>query len=181
MSTFSNDNHLLDLYSKWLIFPEQYQEEMAITIDKIIFSTLSKQHLQPIYRRFEDVSDLHQDLRLLCFKALTRIENPTNKRIFNFLKITIEYGLKDKARQVGKRLDREQIEAESLCRFHSQSEPFFHFGDKILNQVATLLASGETKVSICKELNLTKAELNKKIEALRKNYLLKEINEETSI
>lgn len=159
------------LYQKWKESPEFYGKEMSDTVDKIIYSTLNGQSLQPIYKKFEEKADLIQELRYLCFKKLGNISNPTNKRIFNFLKISIVLALKDKTRRVGKRLDREPIERAILGEKSPRSSTsFFYFNDQLLEDVATLLSDGETKQDICKLLNITRSQLNKQVKKLKVIY-----------
>lgn len=157
------------LYTKWRNNPTQYQKEMADTIDKIIYSTLARQSLQPIYWRIEDRDDLIQELRLLCFSKLQRISNPTNKRIFNFLRISIILGLKDMTRKVGKRMDRELREVEVLGE-KTRETSIFYFNDGLLEKIATLLSNGESRQDICTKLQITRGRLNKEIEKLRNIY-----------
>ncbi len=165
--TVEKEGHLINLYLKWMDNPELYGKEMSETVDKIIYSTLKKQSLEPIYKRFEDYEDLIQELRLLCFQKLNRISNPTNKRIFNFLRISIILALKDKARKVGKFLDREEKEDELLGEKVKTPNPCFCFGDELLDNVATLLAYGETKQKICKDLHISRTKLQQQIEKLK--------------
>jgi hypothetical protein len=160
------------LWHKWKDNKPAYDHEIAQVIDKMIFSTLQKQTLCPIYRRFEDREDLIQELRLLCLQKLNNIDSSRtdNKSIFLYNKISISFALKDKARKVGKRLDREEQEAEILGEKHSPIGTPFFFNDTLLEQVATLVASGETKQSICNILNVSRNRLNKEIEKLRVIY-----------
>lgn len=162
--------HLSLLYLKWKDNPKIHGQEMAETIDKIIYSTIRKQTLEPIYKKFEDHEDLIQELRLLCLQKLDRIEDPTNKRIFNFLRISISLALKDKARKVGKLLDREEKEEEILGEKVKLPITCFCFGDQLLDNVATLLAHGETKQSICSILNISRTRLQQAIEKLKVIY-----------
>lgn len=161
---------LITLYSKWKENPSQYGQAMAETVDKIIYSTLHRQSLEPIYWRVEDRDDLMQELRLLCFQKLNRITNPTNKRIFNFLRISIKLALKDRTRKVGKRLDREEKESEFLGERVMDMPTFFYFNDVLLEQVATLIASGETKQKICSTLNISRTKLNREVSRLKVIY-----------
>lgn len=163
-------DHLLNLYLNWKKSPSQFNEEMAETVDKIIFSTLSRQRLNPIYKRIEDHEDLIQDLRILCFQKLTKISNPTNKRIFNYLKISINLALRDKARKVGKFLDRESKEAEILGDRKKSTPPMLFYNNSLLENIAKLLAEGETKQNICSILSITRTKLNKEIQKLRTIY-----------
>lgn len=161
---------LYTLYMKWKSSPKEYGEEMAVTIDKIIYSTLHRQTLEPIYRKIEDRDDLIQELRFLCFKKLANITEPSNKRIFNFLRISIQLALKDKARKVGKRLDREAVEEHILGEKSQPISLLFYFNDEQLENIATLLAVGETKQSICSQLSITRTTLNKELAKLREIY-----------
>lgn len=165
---------LSTLYSKWKEHPSEYGYEMAETVDKIIYSTLHKQNLEPIYWKFEDRDDLIQELRMLCFQKLNRISDPSNKRIFNFLRISIKLALKDKARKVGKRLDREETESEILGEKVKNVPTLFFFDDTLLEQIATLLANGETKQHVCSTLSISRTKLNKEIDRLRVIYSDKE-------
>jgi hypothetical protein len=158
------------LYLKWKDSPEEYGAEMAETVDKIIFSTLHRQPLQPIYWKIEDKDDLLQELRAMCFQKLNRITNPDNKRIFNYLRVSIKLALKDKSRKVGKRLDREEKEAEVLGEKTKSFPTLFYFNDIRLEQIATLIASGETKQNICSQLNISRTVLKREIERLRIIY-----------
>ncbi len=156
------------LYQKWMENPSQYGQEMAITVDKIIHSTLATQRLRPIYWRTEELEDLMQDLRLLCFKNLRNIKNASNKSIFNYLRISIIFYLKDKTRKVGKYLDREEKENEVLGG-KVINTTMFCFGDTRLDQIAYLLSHGETKQNICSMLGITRSTLNKDINKLKQS------------
>jgi hypothetical protein len=161
---------LSSLYLKWKESPNEYGNQMAETVDKIIFSTINRQSLHPIYRKIEDHDDLIQELRYLCFQRLNKINEPTNKRIFNYLRISIKLALKDKARKVGKRLDRESIEIDVLSEKVKPLDPLFYYNDTLLEQVATLLANGETKQNICSILSITRGKLDKEIDRLKVMY-----------
>lgn len=164
------DGQLSVLYRKWKEDPDKYSFELSQTVDKIIYSTLSRQSLQPFYWRTEDRDDMIQDLRVLCWKKLNNINPPiTNKRIFNFLRVSIKLALKEKARKVGKRLDREAVEYKAISTYSQVSEPF-SLGDPVLDRVAFLLLSGQTKSNIREELNLSRGKLNKYIDKLREIY-----------
>jgi hypothetical protein len=171
MKAQSEQGHLVNLYFSWLEDPQTHGKEMAETIDKIIYSILQKYSTDPIYRRIEDREDLLQDLRLLCIKKLHNIKDPTNKRIFNFLKISIKLALLDKTRRVGKFLDREAKEQEVLGEKVKDPMSFtFCFGDDTLDKVATLLAYGETKQNICTQLGISRSKLNQQIDKLKVIY-----------
>lgn len=161
---------LSTLYLKWKESPNEYGNEMAETIDKIIYSTIKRQSLFPIYRKTEDVDDLMQELRYLCFQKLNKITDPSNKRIFNFLRVSIKLALKDKARKVGKKLDREEVECEILGEKPKLIDPVFYFNDLLLEQVATLLSIGETKQNVCSKLGITRTRLDREIERLKVMY-----------
>lgn len=165
-----NNGQLSLLYLKWKDDPSRYGEEMVNTINSIIHYTLNKQSLEPIYRRTEDVEDLYQELRVLCFQKLDKITDPSNKRIFNYLRVSISLALKDRARRVGKKLDREAQEAEILGEKTKSFPTLFYYGDEMLEQVATLLANGETKQSICLNLKIKRTELDKQIDRLKVIY-----------
>jgi hypothetical protein len=161
-------DHLLNLYNNWIVNPKDFNEEMKEVIDKIIYSTVRKQSLDPIYRRIEDNDDLAQELRALCFSKLRKISEPTNKRIYNYLKVCIKLNLKDRCRKVGKYLDREVIENSILGDKNPNN--FFCFGDSMLDRIAYLLAYGSPKKDICLELNISRPKLQKEIERLKEFY-----------
>ena len=171
----SDQGQLISLYHKWKESPNEYGNEMAATIDKIIYSTLHRQSLLPVYWKFEDRDDLMQELRLLCFQKLNKITDPSNKRIFNFLRISIKLALLDKTRKVGKRLDREPKEVEILGEKSKTLPSLFYFNDELLEQVATLISNGETQQYICKKLNISRTRYNKEINRLKNIYHEKQI------
>lgn len=172
MSKLNHDSEgqLITLYNKWIVSPKEYDQEMSETVDRIIHSTLNRQSLEPIYRKIEERTDLIQDLRFLCFKKLRNIQNPTNKRIFNFLRISISLALKDKARKVGKRLDREPIECDALKERAKVMPSIFYFNDPMLEKVATFLSEGESKRNICTILKISRSKLKQEIEKLKVMY-----------
>lgn len=164
------ENELLTLYNKWLNDPHRYGEAMAKVVDKIIYSTLNSQSLSPIYHRFEDKEDLIQDMRVICFKSLKKVTEPTNKRIFNFLRISIEFTLKDKTRRTGKRMDREKIEKQTLCDKLTYVSSHYLHPDEQTNSIANMLSHGYNKTEICKTLSISRNNLEKKIEELKEYY-----------
>ena len=167
MATNIDTGQLYTLYLNWKADPKRYGQEMAETVDKIIRSTVSRQSLMPVYRRFEDSEDLIQDLRYLCFKKLQNIENPSNKRIFNYLRVSISLALKDKARKVGKRMDREPIEASTLGEKKDYDTSYLSFGDPLLDQIAIMLANKESKQAIVDQLGIDRLQLDKQINKLK--------------
>jgi hypothetical protein len=187
-----NQDHLYRLYTKWGANKKLHEVEMASTIDKIIYSTIAKKSNLPFYRRFEEKEDLIQDLRFLCFQKLSKsvdisldkysiylkscqeknvaaLKYPVwcNKTLFNYIRITIEYHLLDKNRKVGKQMDREEVEDDILGENRQTNALSFCFGDGILDQVATLLAHGQTKQNICSELKISRVELQDAIERIK--------------
>lgn len=164
------ENELVNLYNKWLKDPNIYGDQMSKLVDKIIHSTLNSQSLSPIYLRFEDKEDLIQDMRVMCFSKLRKVTNPDNKRIFNFLRVSIKFTLKDKTRKTGKRMDRESIEQKLLAdKLTYNSSHYLHPNDH-LNKVANMLSEGYNKGEICQVLNLTRSKLERNIEELREYY-----------
>lgn len=167
-SKYEHDQQLFTLYSKWVIDPQSYNEEMGQTVERIVRWVLSRKPDQSIYYRIEDRDDLVQDLKLVCFRKLQTVENPTNKRIFNRLRLAVLYALKDRARKLSKYIDREEIE-NTLCS-PVKSDPLPDFGEKELNTLADYLASGYGKRKICKELAITPKLYEDMLEQLRQYY-----------
>ena len=158
---------LFHLYTKWHENPKEYDEEMRNMIDKIIYFSMQKFKTLPIYYRTEEKDDLIQDLRLMCFSRLKqKIDNPSNKRIFNYLKICIRGRLLDHTKRVGRYMDRDRVELP--VKDHSDIPT--DFGSKTANQVASLLSRGEKKSDICKHLNLTKKEYLDSVNQIKNYY-----------
>lgn len=170
MST-KTDGPLSLLYENWVKDPKSYEDQLRITIDKIIYSTLGRQKVSPYYWRYEDREDMIQDLRVLCWRRLNKIKPPiTNKRLFNYLRITIVLALKERARKIGKILDRENLETKVLGVGTSiQPEPF-SFGDAMLDQVATLLVYKASRKDISRLLDISTYRVNWYIGKLRAIY-----------
>lgn len=167
--TDPNNNHLLVLYQQWKANPEKYQEAWAKVIDSVIHSTLATTSLRPFYWRVEELEDLYQELRALLFKKLNRIQNPTNKRIFNFLRITIKFYLREKARTVGKRMDRENIENSHLGeQIKTPDENLVLFADPQMNEVAQLLIAGRTRKEIRSRTDLSVSAFNNVMANIKK-------------
>lgn len=166
-----DQDHLLVLYSRWMDNKKQYGGQMAEAIDRIITTVLAKHPVPPFYRRTEDKADLLGELRLLCLQRLERIENPTNKRIYNYLRVSIELYLKDKSRKVGRQIDREDVENDFLGEKTKYPSLGFCFGDPTAEQVANMLAHGETKQSIRERLDLSRTELEDVIENIKETLL----------
>lgn len=123
----------------------------------------------PIHYKTEGYEDLVQDLRLACFSALSRVENPTNKRLYNFLKTTVEYKLMDKAKRVRKRLTLDVKERESHRLSTEIPEPIV-FGNSLDNMVADLLSKGYTREQIRTITDIKKSELTRSLERIERAY-----------
>lgn len=165
---YEHDQQLLTLYNKWVADPHTYNPAMAQTVERIIRWVLARKPDRGIYYRIEDQDDLLQDLKTICFKKLQTVENPTNKRIFNRLRLAVLYGLKDRARKLSKYIDREEIENTLLVPV--QSEPLPDFGERPLNTLADYLSSGYGKRKICKELAITPQIYEEMVGRLRQYY-----------
>jgi DNA-binding transcriptional regulator YiaG len=162
-----SQDHLLRLYSAWRENPASYGEEMLEAVDKIITLQLKRYPNAPIYWRVEEKKDLIAELRLLCFQKLGKITNPTNKRIYNYLRCSIALALKDKTRKVCKQMDREDIENAALM---DTPQDFLHplfLNDELQTKVANLLIQGETRESIRESLKLSRGEFANIIDAIK--------------
>lgn len=172
-NNFVPDGHLSSLFLKWKRDPELWGEEMAKTVDSIIYYSLKRQSLHPVFRKYEDDEDLIQELRLLCFERLHKVQNPTNKRLFNYLQVSIRLGLMDKTRRVGKLMDRDRIisnVAPGKTMEPDFSNDYFNFGNTLTNQVATLLSEGYSKSKIKKMLKVSSNKMAEIIKELKSIY-----------
>lgn len=165
---YEHDQQLLTLYTKWVDNPVEYNTQMAQTVERIIRWVLARKPDRAIYYRIEDQDDLLQDLKTICFRKLQTVENPTNKRIFNRLRLAVLYGLKDRARKLSKYMDREEIE-NMLCN-PLKPDPLPDFGEESLNILADYLSSGYGKRKICKELEISPKIYEQMVDQLRQYY-----------
>lgn len=167
-TSYEHDQQLVTLYHKWVSDPQAYGEEMATTVRRIVSWVLDRQPTHSIYYRIEDRDDLRQDLEAVCFRKLQTVTEPTNKRIFNRLRLAVLFELKTKARKLSRYIDREEIE-NTLCS-PVASEPLPDFGEVDLNNLAEYLSSGLGKRKICKELGLTPKIYEERVAQLRQYY-----------
>lgn len=181
------DGHLSDLYLRWKNDPKKWEAEMLETIDKIISATVGSQFRKSMnYRPFECDADLRQELRVVCFeKVLPRIKYTAapgtcmvqlNKRLYNYLKMSIINHLKDfrdrtslrrrrddsvfshQRGQISKRKDSTPLEF-ALSVFEDSTK-----------EVAQLLAGGEKKKGICRKLQMKPSEYDRHLKILQKHY-----------
>lgn len=164
------NTQLVDLFNKWKTNRKLYDNEMVETLDKILYSTIGRERLRPFYWRYESYEDMIQDLRVLCYRKLDKITDPTNKRIFNYIRITVKLGLMDKARKVGKQLDREVFEKAEVSEVFHTDDTVFFFDDPLLENVATALSNGYNQKFIRESFGLTAKQYNNAIKKLREIY-----------
>lgn len=169
-SAFQNSTQLETLYQKWKANPQAYGQEMAETVDRIIHFVLGKWYIPPLLE-YEDKEDLVSSLRLLCFQKMENIVNPTNKRIFNYLTISINLTLRHLQRKVKKGLTR------PIPPFVDKSSKDVHidspslnliFNDPQTTRVAELLSRGYTREDIRSTEGLSRTEIEKIIEQIKK-------------
>jgi hypothetical protein len=160
------DYNLQKEYFSWKANPQDLAFPQSV--DRIIFKTISRTNLRPFYHKYEEYEDLIQELRYVCFKRLKNLQDPTSKRIYNFLRVTIDFTLKEQARRVGKLIDRKE------CTMVQIKEPIYHitsnlfFVNDVMNDVALLLIQKYSKKEISKELGIPVRSLNKFIQKIKK-------------
>lgn len=162
-----NQDHLLRLYTAWKEDPASYGEEMLEAVDKIINLQLKRYPNAPTYRRTEDREDLVSELRLLCFRKLSKITNPTNKRIYNFLRCSVSLALRDKNRKVCRQLDKEKIENSVLAETPEEFISPLFLNNEIQTKVANMLIRGDTRESIRETLGISRGEFTNIIDAIK--------------
>lgn len=152
-------DHLLGLYLDWQRTGKM-SDELCCALDRIIGSCLTKFRTPTIYWRTEDQDDLLQELRLVALGCLRSIKDPTNKRIFNYIKISIRRYLGRRALRLAKKMDREAIENKVLRETAvALIHPDFLFLEPKLAQVATLIVAKYSKAEIRGLLHLTPQQL----------------------
>jgi hypothetical protein len=171
------DGHLCNLYHKWRAKPEQYSEEMAQTVNKVMHTVFRKRQVSSAYRNFEEYFDLQQELRKLCFESvLPNIKPPiTNRRIYNYLYTSILRRLQNlKKRAVTKNMKENEAAVSDRSRFLQDQvveiENFPTFGCQLTDQVAHMLGQGHTKTEIKRSLELNNHQLKRCLDTIRQHY-----------
>lgn len=169
---------LYETYLKWKRDPERYGDQMSVRIDRIIHKALSNKGHDPIYYKTEDRDDMIQDIRVAVIKALNRVENPDNKRLYNYLRVTVDGAWLDRNRKLGRMLDREKV-LSTLPMDNCYVMEVFSFRDPLLQDIARLLLDKTSEQEICSKLNISKSVLKKKKLEIGK-ILLEERHEKES-
>ena len=195
-----SSTQLVKLIRNYKLDPPAYQKQLTDTITKIIRSVLSKEGYTPIRKELEEVDDLIQDLRLLCLKLINKsvIEapqnNPTssntnidtermdrilNKKVYNYLTVSLTYALMYKLRKISKMEARSKIETALINSGFKNKEvntiedeviepyPGLFLENSLERKVSNLLANGYTKREVRNYLCLKEKEMKKVLQNIK--------------
>ena len=110
-------------------------------------------------------TDVIQDLRLLLLNKLREIKDPSNKRIYNFLKSHVYWALKIKRRTLKKNiLNHAKMEKPVTEKTETY---LFLTGDNTLQHIASLLIQGYTAKEIKSKLDISTTNYKKYIERIK--------------
>lgn len=171
MNQYKNDNQLLELYLRWKEDPKTYESQMLETVSKVIHFTLGKMRVKGSYRSFEEYEDLKQDILFTLYRvALPNIKNPTNKRIFNYLKYcVIRYVQQKKKSAITKNTkELDYITEERTSEYSMSCLP--EFGDPQTQKIAELLSMKYTRKEIKAILSIKSKDLQESIEKIKEYY-----------
>lgn len=162
-------DHLLNLYLKWEKEPIKYEQDMVNAVEGIARKTLITYGYSPVYWRIEDQEDLLQDLRIAGVQSLHKIKNPTNKRIYNYIKLTLQRVLIKRSYKLARYIDRES--SQQCWEQSSETDTdFLDITDPKLRTIAKLISSYETEKSICEFLQISKEDFQQYTQQLREIY-----------
>ena len=157
-------------YCKWLKDRNHYY--IPEFIEKLIKTNLVKQK----FKRFtnfdsEEFKEQIHNLRIKCYEKLNNLEEPTSKRIYNYLDCTVRYGLlhcrKDLAKYIDQKpfiVDAESLEVKNITSSDDDSLTYLKEDQKSL---ADLILAGYTNQEIIDKLDITKNELIKRKSKLK--------------
>lgn len=174
---FSNrfNDDLYYAYLKWKSDPKTYGSLLTEKLEKVVADTLQRNSWRPFYERIEDVEDLHQEILLRCFKAVTKVKvdgllpHEANKTIYNYLQVTATLYLRDKAKKVRLARCKDLIrEAQTPVTYFTENLPVHFIQDPVLMEVLDLRVQGFGYTEIQEKLNITSSKLKKYMQDLRK-------------
>lgn len=120
---------LLDVYLLWKEDSVKYNDLMNDRVSKIINYLLSRSRIV-FYpdERIEDFDDLLQEAKTHVFtKVLPKIEDPTSKRIFNYIETSLRYKFKLGGRKrIAKTIDNNFIELQEGINSIHQKDEFYN-------------------------------------------------------
>jgi hypothetical protein len=160
-------DHLYYLFLKWKSDPDTYGHLMLDTVDKIITDTIKRNPNPAIDEKLEELDDLRQDLRVKCFSLLKNkinidnlLPHEANKKIYNYLQVTITYFLMDKHKDVRRRKESERnILNETIPAFIEDEHEIIQFQNPTHNEIARLRIQGFNFQEIRDKLNLSQSQL----------------------
>jgi len=165
------DGQLLRLYFNWKQKPTEYGQELTDTLNKLIYTLLSRGYKLLNIGTLSTKEDILQDIRYLMIKALHRLQPPlTNKRIYNYLMMTAAGGIMTQNRKLSLYIKRRGTESEYLS-VKEQPHVIFNFGDELTDTVATMLSNKYNKTEICRELKITTSKLKSVINKIKEAYV----------
>ena len=162
---------MIDLFLNWKESKDEYSLEMANTLDRIINSVLKpRTGAVQLYYKTEDFEDLLQDIRFICLKRLANVKPPyTNKRLFNYLALSIKLYLKEKTRNTCRKLDKEKVEHHLTPTASGiDTSPFFLEPD--LDKVLSLRMAGFSWVEVKDKLAISSNELQRRRQEMEKRF-----------
>lgn len=174
---FSNrfNDDLYYTYLKWKSDPKFYGGLLAEKLEKVVADTLQRNSWRPFYERIEDVEDLHQEILLRCFKAVTKVKidgllpHEANKTIYNYLQVTATLYLRDKAKKVRLARHKDSVrEAQVSTTYFTENLPVHLVQDPLLMDILDLRVQGFGYTEIQEKLNITPGKLKKHMQNLRK-------------
>lgn len=166
------ENQLVNAFLSWRDNKELSSKEMSDTLDRIILSTLrSKYRSTQLYHKTEDFDDLLQDIRYICLRRLANVQPPyTNKRIYNYLSLSIKMYLKEKTRNTCKKLDKEKVEHHLTPAGSGSIETSSFFLDPTLDTILNYRFAGLHWTEIKQKLSLSTRELNRLRKEMEHRY-----------
>jgi hypothetical protein len=162
-----DNNHLVLLLERYKTAPIIFEKDLVKTIDKIINDTIRGNKYISTFKNMESFDDTFQDLRLVCLKVINKLKPPiNNKRIYNYLVISIRFAILEKAKNLSKFIDREQKNLPLQDFKNTKKDDLifdsvFIFNDHELDSIADYLKEGNTKKYIRDELKLSQGKLEK--------------------
>lgn len=169
-------DHLLDTYLLWKSDPQRYSQKMADVVESIIRSVVATERVYTL-AGVEDTEDLLQELRLNAFRCLSKVVEPTNKRLFNYLKHSTRLKIKEHSRGVGKRLEKKSLyetHAKKTFRGYKHDvieEPILNFEDERKEGIVRLAYQGYDPKDICEKLSISRRTYTRLVRDIKKEVL----------
>lgn len=171
-----DSGQLYTLYINYKKDPKKYEQELADTLNKLVYKVLHQYGTLGSNRLYEDQADVVQDLLLFSYKLWHKIKDPSNKRIYNYMYYSI-------LRYLGKRKQKTVIgnkrELTYLSNTYAQPKMYvadtsnlMDFGCESYNTIAKLLIEGYNQKEII-AMDFTAKEVKKAIKHIKNTILNK--------